>query len=203
MRFSFVGLLAGLLLAVSYPAIAQPTVELLWRSTTGNGTPGTDTITAKAGDVLVLDVLVHDFTGGVTGAHLSLAWGAGITGYDALECPAPPNAVAGLCEDSGGLVFQPLYPGVPTTVGAAGPFDVISTETAPPPLPPGLPLAGFYGEKMTLGAITYVVDFNSAVTIEVQYEEPPLGGLVDDSYTFSAPPATAHVAPPCNGCGCP
>lgn len=191
------------LITCSSMTIAQPTVELIWRSTTGSGTPGGNSISAEVGDELVLDILVNLSSAGTVGANLSLQWGSGITGYSALECPAPPNVSAGLCVDSEGLVFMSSVPGVDETVGRAEGFDAATTEFDPitDPCCFQLPVPGFFSETMYLGSIEFVVE-ETPETIEVFYPNS-ISGITPDGFHFDTPEATAMIVPPCVGCGCP
>lgn len=192
-------LLAVTLTAASGLALAQPTVELIWRSTTGSGTPGTDTITAEAGDELILDVLVNGDEVGLLGASLSLLWPfSDVTGFDAIECASPPNASAGLCTGSTGTIFQPIFPGVAVTLGLAEEFDAATTGNID-----GLPLPGFFSETMHLGRITFIVEFETDSTIEVGYssgDNDSLQGVVDGAFETHFPVASANIQKP-PGCG--
>ncbi len=69
------GLAPALLLAIVAPAgetRAQTSIDWVWTSTTGAGTPGSDAIAASAGDVLTAEIVVTPDGGGVSFAAVSL-----------------------------------------------------------------------------------------------------------------------------------
>jgi hypothetical protein len=174
------------------PIDTGPTVDLIFSGTTGTGTTGSNTIRAKAGDVLTLDIVVTDNDGlGICAALLSLYWGAGIlTGSNAESCPSPPNAVADTCNDSTGVTYFASGP-VSQAAGSAENFvtavDCIGGTTP-----------GFVGESMTLGRTQLLVVTKTTSDIVVGYL--PGQGILDGTVsTIYEPAATATVLPPA-GC---
>lgn len=172
---------------------ADPTVELIFTGTTGAGTTGTNSIRAKAGDELTLDIVVTDNDSlGICAAILSLYWDAGIlTGYDAESCPSPPNAIADRCNDSMGVTYYASGP-VNQLAGSAEDFVtgadcIIGGSTL-----------GFIDESMTLGRTKILVEIQTTSEIVIGYI--PGQGILDGNLTPEhQPAATATVMPPA-GC---
>jgi hypothetical protein len=172
---------------------ADPTVELIFSGTTGAGTTGTNTIRAKAGDELTLDIVVTDNDAlGICAALLSLYWDAGkLTGSNAEACPSPPNTVADTCNDLTGVFYLASGP-VNQAAGSAEDFvtgaDCILGGTT----------LGFVGESMTLGRTQLLVVTKATSDIVVGYI--PGQGIYDGTVsTIYEPAATATVLPPA-GC---
>ena len=53
---------------------AAPTMQLVWAATSGSGAIGSDTIVAKTGDFLVLDMYLLADCEGIFAASASLVW---------------------------------------------------------------------------------------------------------------------------------
>lgn len=189
MRFQICSLLVLSVSFASSVANAQPTVELRWRSTTGSGTPGTDTITAEVGDYLELDILVRSNGPGLNAAEVSLYWdGEILTGFDPMVCPTPENPL--------GTTFcgvNPLFlnlSGVVAGPGWAETFSAYNTSAEP----------GYTGfTPMYLGRITLEVTNSAPADIAAGYD-PETEGIRDGDGNVSFPEATASVLPPPPGC---
>jgi hypothetical protein len=188
-------LLLLLVLFACFPQLsdADPTVELIFTGTTGTGTTGGNTIRAKAGDELTLDIVVTDNDSlGICAAILSLYWDAGIlTGSNAESCPSPPNAVTDTCNDSTGVTYFASGP-VNQAAGSAEDFvtgaDCIIGGTT----------LGFVGESMTLGRTQILVVTQATSDIVIGYL--PGQGILDGTLSpVYQPVATATVLPPA-GC---
>ncbi len=169
MRRSFV--LAVVMLTLAAPsAWALPQVSLVWTATTGTGTPGGDTIVAVPGDDVTLDIVAAIDPMGFTGASISLEWTAGATiGGAAVECPAPPNLVAGQCTSVSFLTFSPLSPGVTVGVDTASSFDVVSLNPE------------FTPSSMTLGRMQFTVVAEDRISVFYLQGE----GLQDGAFVNS------------------
>jgi hypothetical protein len=172
-----------------------PTIDLVFSGTTGAGTTGTDTIRAKAGDVLTLDIVVTDHDGlGICVALLSLYWNAGVlTGSNAESCPSPPNTAPDTCNDSLDVTYYASGP-VTQDVGSAEDFvtgaDCIIGGT----------ILGFVGESMTLGRIQFNVETKPTSDFDIEIGYLPDQGILDGTLTPEyQPAATATVLPPA-GC---
>jgi hypothetical protein len=174
---------------------ADPTVELIFTGTTGTGTPGTDTIRAKAGDELTLDVMVTDNDSqGICFAYLGLSWDAGLlTGSNAAICPLPPNSTAGTCNDSDGNNW--LQHAAPIESAGSVEFRALDLCALG-----GLPYT-FVDQSMTLGRTQLLVVDQGTSEIVVEYPEAGdwirAGGGDTTDYK---PTATATVLPPPAGC---
>jgi len=177
-------------------ASAQHTIELIWRSTTGTGTPGTNTIKAKVGDVLDLDVIVTDggTCSGIFAASVPLTWDAGIlAGSNALLCPYPENDVqpGDYCNDSVPNYF--INWGQHLSAGYAD-FAAVGYLNA----------GGYFCEPMYLGRVTYTVQTKATTNIVVDWDaitpEPDYPGVwTNYAGGIDYPDATATVKPP-SGC---
>ena len=178
---------------------AEPSVELIWASTSGNGTPGSSAITAEQGDVLQLDVLVNGDPDGIASAAMSLSWAPHIlTGYGAQECPSPPNLTPSMCVDTGDVTLQPTFLGVDESQGKAEGFDAVSLPGAW-----GIIVPGYYSETMYLGRVEFVVETEATSAIVVEYRSESGGvkeGVLDTGdFVFYYPAAEATIHPPA-GC---
>jgi hypothetical protein len=188
------GLFAGMLTCASLALAQDPTVELIWRSTTGSGTPGTDTIKAKVGDELELDVIVADggSCAGLSGAFMTLEWDVGaLTGFDPHTCPAPENILLPeiLCNDSS-LNFIDANP--PSLIYPWAQQFIAYTQFS----------SAFYcGDPLYLGRMKFTV--SSKNTTEIRAAGYNYGDVVIDSYgnNYIPPQVTATIS--CSGCGCP
>jgi hypothetical protein len=173
----------ALALCVAQAATAQPTVDLIWRATNGDGIPGGPTISAEPGDVLTLDIRVSSGGVPIQFASLSLQWdAAALSPLFAEECPSPPNLVAGICREQ---FFEPMsspfFPGVTLTPGLASSFDVFA------PVPSVLP------SNVTFGSIDFVVQSDAAYeTVDVHYV-PGYDSILDDFGQQYFPAATADT----------
>jgi hypothetical protein len=177
---------------------ADPTVELIWTEKNGNPlSAGSSSIRAKAGDELTLDIEVTDNDAiGICFAGLSLNWNDTIlTGFDAEECPSPPNASAGTCRDSLGVTYIINTPGVVHTAGHAGVFGPVLAGS-------GACLfsgpVGFISETMTMGRTKFLVQSQATSNIVVVYDDPNGHFILTGSGTGESdyPDATATVLPP-------
>jgi hypothetical protein len=143
-------------------ANAAPTISLTWTSTTGTGATGGNQIYALPGDTLRLIITAHADPNGLSFAGVSLVWDAGdFIGFNAVECPAPENALGpGVCTDGGVAVpptFVPFAPGVNMSAGSASSFDA-----------GGLPPA--FVTSIIVGSIEFVVGATATIeTVSVYY----------------------------------
>jgi hypothetical protein len=174
----------GALVALLAPgsAAADPSVELIWTATTGDGVTGGGAINALPGDTLTLDIVVNDNGGGLSGAFLTLEYDStNLLGMTAVNCPSPPNPLPERC---GADFLQPLVPsvtisnvGAGSTLSLFSPFDLDGTSTT--------------GFAMTVGRATFVMaGGNSSVSLLYQ---PGLEWITDNSFAGFSPPASALV----------
>jgi hypothetical protein len=173
---------------------ATPTVDLIFSDTTGTGTTGTNTIRAKEGDILTLDIVVTDNDSlGICAAVMSLYWGpVKLTGSNAEACPEPPNGYAGYCTDSNNLYYNQSIP-VNESAGSAEDFFSAADCAS------GGPTLGFMGESMTLGRTQLLVETQGTTEIGIGYKLG-LGIRIGALTEQHQPAATATVLPPPSGC---
>ena len=149
------GMMATLfVLALAGEVSAQPTLSLTWTSTTGSGTTGGSSIDAQPGDTLRMTITSLANGTGLTFTGVSLAWDTGdLMGFNAVECPAPENALPGTCTDGGALVppfHTPFAPGVIVGPASASSFDAGGIQA----------IAG----SVIVGAIEFVVGATAGPT---------------------------------------
>lgn len=174
---------------------AGPTVQLIWRSTTGTGTPGSNSITANAGDELALDIRVSGdgvACDGLAGVSLSLYWNAGsLSGFGAQECPSPENPGAGICLDANDIPFYVVNSGVAEAAGSAQGFDA---ATQPVPFTAGY----LCGDTMYLGRTKFILSGGpngQTIPITLGYR-PGIDGILDGSGDFWGPAGEATPVGP-------
>jgi hypothetical protein len=199
MKQSLRTLFVAALFTVSTLAIAEPGVELIWRFTTGSGTPGSSEIRAEEGDYVILDIYVREHNVGLHTVSLSLYWDPyDLEGFNAKECPeSETNVVEGYCTDPSSFYnpiysFAPVRPGVALDwdVGSAEGFDVMPTNLVDP---------GFFGVDMHLGSIEFYVE-STATTEDIVVGYTGFDGVLDGSGDIFYPEATATILPPPSGC---
>lgn len=188
MRRLTIGMMATLVaMAVAGAASAAPTVSLTWTSTTGTGVTGGSSIDAQPGDTLRLLLSVNADANNVNLASISLSWnGANLSGFNAVECPAPENGIPGVCSGNGGFVppfYSPLAPGVVVGAGSASSFDAGG-------LPPGITTTMF------LGAIEFTVGATAGNETISTFYVPGLDSVNDDLGQVWFPSASASVVVP-------
>jgi len=164
----------------------EHTMELIWRTTTGAGTPGSDTIKAKAGDILELDLIVTDggTCWGVRGASATVLWNPGVSAYGLAQvCPAPENNLypTFYCNDPFDNLLWAAVPNQWTSQ-----VDLLASNSQPViPYPCNSP--------MYFGRMTFLVDIKGTHTITV------LGGVTDGYFSGHTVSDTATIQPP-SGC---
>jgi hypothetical protein len=170
-------------------ANAVPSVSLVWTGSSGTGATGGSSIDALAGDALTLTIFVSNTVpaSGLSFAGVSLAWGGGLTGVSATECPTATstpmggNILAGTCTPTGfapPTFLAPFAPGVVIGVGGAGSFDA---GVAPPSFTTG---------TLELGAISFTT--TGSDTVSIVYS-PGLDSVNDGTGSVFFPGASASV----------
>jgi hypothetical protein len=177
-----VGCVVALLAAGS--ALADPSVDLIWTATTGDGVTGGSAINALPGDTLTLDIVVNDNDAGLSGAFLTLEYdSANLLGTTAVNCPSPPNPAPDAC----GVDIDFLTPLVPSvTISNVGAGSTLSLFS--PFLLGGTTSTGF---ALTVGRATFVMGGgNNSVSLLYQ---PGLEWITDNAFAGFSPSASAVV----------
>jgi len=179
-------------LAYSSLGITQPTVELIWSSTDGSGTPGSSEIIADVGDYLTLEVYVTGDDEGLLSAAIPLAWDApDLTAYNAYDNCA--SGCAGGNGSNASTLFVAFPGGVTIAPGSAEEFDAIGYDTLT-----GFPSVGYFNDTLLLGRISFYVEA-SAMTEDIVVDYSNTGGVSDSNQDSWQPSASATIKPP--GCG--
>jgi hypothetical protein len=166
-------------------ALADPSVDLIWTATTGAGVTGGSAISALPGDTLTLDIVVNDNGAGLTGAFLTLAYdSANLLGTTAVDCPSPPNLVAGTCNTPTPDSLPPLVS--PITISNVGAGSTLSLFS--PAIVTGTVATSF---AMTVGRATFVMGGGNA-SVSLLYQ-PGLEWITDNTFAGFSPPASAVV----------
>jgi len=205
MKVFFRAILVVLLSCFSNYLAAQTVVDLRWDITTGNGTTGSSNIVAVKGDQLSLLVIVRDKSNdgiGLLSAALSAAYDTNyLEPIQFHECPSPPNATAGVCNDLSGTLFKPYLPGFFTSPGGlVYNFDAFSEKNE----------AGYFNsnnDEMTLARLNFrvaITPTESTPVLSTFYDPVSGEAIVDGNNVVWQPTASATIRPPpCSGCGCP
>lgn len=185
---------------------AQTIVELRWDITTGGGTTGSSDLAVQKGDQVSLLVVVKDKSNagiGLLGAGLSAMYDNKLLEHIRFhECPSPPNAAIGICNDNTGTEFEPYIPGffLDASAGVVHNFDAYSVKNE----------AGYSNnnnDEMTLARLNFRILATPAAPTEVVsifYDAVTGEAISDGNNVLWQPPAAATIRPPpCSGCGCP
>jgi hypothetical protein len=182
---------------------AGPEVSLIFSATSGTGITGTNTIRAKAGEKLTLDIIVKDTGGGgFCSVAASLSWDAGhLTGGNARTCPSPPYTTAGICTDTVDAFENPF----PYLRSTTPPIETAGSATGfsaswPPTCAFGTGGYGgpFRSQSMLLGRTTLYVNIDGTSTINLVNPNICVPTANVGCYAYTSATATATVQPP--GC---
>ncbi|HET6416477.1 MAG TPA: hypothetical protein VFG22_09290 [Polyangiales bacterium] len=132
MRFEFT---LCIVLIISSPILSEQaraanSVEIVWISSTGSGTPGSSTIDAVAGDRLVAQVRITPDAGGVSGYATTLSFDADLADeldlVSATEMLPPPMAL----QLSPGVV-RAMIESNGAQAGSVGEFEALNLSGGP------------------------------------------------------------------------
>ncbi len=183
-----IGILATVV-ALAGAASAEPTVSLIWTSTTGTGLPGGSSIDADVGDQLILKIFVSNSVPaeGISFAGISLQNTTGLTGTAAVECPgigsdpSGNNLFSGTCTPTGFVLphLSPFAPGVVISSTTMESFDAGTGQ-------------GFTTGTVELGAARYIVGATGLQEVSVFYLFN-INGVTDGAGFVYFPTASASV----------